>query len=84
MSRYTATDARKQFFHLLDAAERGEEVVLERHGVRFKLTLDVSQVDKSHKDEAAFTVEDTALLEGNWTWVSDEHGQLQFSVPDDT
>ena len=81
MARYTATDARKQFFHLLDAAERGEDVVLERHGVRFKLVLDTAEQPEAV--ESSLIVADEAVLSGNWTWTSDEEGQLQFKSQDD-
>ncbi len=37
MKRYTAAKARQQFSLLLDAAERGEPVIVERRGVRFRI-----------------------------------------------
>jgi len=37
MKRYTTAQARKQFAELLDAAERGQDVVIERRGVLFVL-----------------------------------------------
>ena len=80
MARYTATDARRHFFQLLDAAERGENVVLERHGVRFKLVLEAS---KAVELPSSLVVDDPEVLQGDWTWTSDEKGQLQFKARDE-
>ena len=76
MARYTASDARRQFFHLLDAAEKGEEVVLERHGVRFRLVLDGLPADES--STSPLIIKDEEVLSGNWTWGTDEEGHLEF------
>lgn len=84
MLRTTASQARKDLFRLLDAVERGEEVVLERKGVRFRLSRDEgSGVQGSDAQEVAeprspVIIEDPTLLSGEWTWVSDEDGQLTF------
>ena len=84
MARYTATDARRHFFQLLDAAEQGEEIVLERHGVRFKLMLEESSSSKLQKKVKPLLTADEAVLEGNWTWVSDDEGNLQFNATSGT
>ncbi len=78
MARYTATDARRHFFQLLDAAERGEQVVLERHGVRFKLVLEGAEGVET--PAAVLIVNDPEVLQGDWTWTSDKQGQLQFQA----
>ena len=77
VARYTASDA----FGLLDAAERGEAVVLERHGVRFRLTLDPSTSEPVAS--SPLIIEDDDTLSGNWTWAADKRGHLQFSVRDE-
>lgn len=66
MARFTATEARRQFFQLLDRVERGESVVLERKGLRFRLILEPEVSEEAH--QAAPFVVDEALLEGEWTW----------------
>ena len=81
MARYSASDARRQFSGLLDAAERGEEVVLERHGVRFRLTLDPSTPEPA--SSSPLIIEDEDVLSGNWTWATDEQGRLKFSARDE-
>lgn len=78
MTRYTATEARRKIFRLLDAAERGEKVVVERRGVRFL----IERAEPAPRDTAPpppIAVEDEAILEGEWTWVGDENGDLGFS-----
>jgi prevent-host-death family protein len=77
MARYTATEARRQLFDLLDAAEQGQEVILERRGKRFKLILEV-QPTKPHKNPVVFM--DETLESGEWTWASDSEGQLEFKT----
>ena len=77
MARYTATDARRQLFNLLDAAEQGQEIILERRGKRFKLILE-PQKAQSNKNPMIFM--DENLESGQWTWGSDDDGQLQFKT----
>lgn len=36
MIRYAASEARRELFRLLDSVENGEEVILERKGIRFR------------------------------------------------
>jgi hypothetical protein len=80
MNRYTASEARKVFFHLLDTVEAGEDVILERHGVRFRLTLEL--VEDTIDMPKVLQVDDPDILSGNWTWVGDDTGQLQFRARD--
>lgn len=75
MARYTATDARRQLFDLLDAAEQGQEVILERRGKRFRLILEPKKI-QNHENPILFM--DEILESGEWTWSSDNQGQLGF------
>jgi hypothetical protein len=80
---YTATEARRLFFRLLDAAQRGEIVELERGGVRFVLTA----AEPAPEPSAASPIlsVDPAVLTGEWTWRADASGQLQFApTPDES
>ena len=81
MSHHSATEARRLFFRLLDAVQRGEEVTIERDGVRFRLV----RADAPSDDEvqSPFTRVDAAVLDGNWTWAADDDGQLQFRVAEE-
>jgi hypothetical protein len=76
MGRYTASEARRLLFRLLDAAERGEEVILERRGARFRIELD--HPDDVEIPDSPLVVEDPALLDGQWAWTSDEDGNLHL------
>jgi hypothetical protein len=75
MTRVTASEARQEFFRLLDAVEQGEPVIVERKGVRFRLSV-VRREPTSHASPVL--VSDPEVLSGNWTWVGDREGQLQF------
>ncbi len=77
MPRYTATDARRQLFNLLDAAEQGQEIILERRGKRFKLILE-PQKAQNNKNPVVFM--DESLELGEWTWANDSEGQLEFKI----
>jgi antitoxin (DNA-binding transcriptional repressor) of toxin-antitoxin stability system len=71
-----AVEAQKDFLRLLDAVEQGEEVVVEHGGRRFRLSLVPPATTKTVS--SPLIIEDTEVLSGNWTWVSDEEGRLQF------
>ncbi|GDX79381.1 hypothetical protein LBMAG42_11920 [Deltaproteobacteria bacterium] len=66
MLRHTATTARKHFSDLLDAAEAGEAVFVERRGRTFKLEL-IRPDAPAPAREPLFTV-DESLLEGQWNF----------------
>lgn len=76
MTRVTATAARRDLFHLLDAAERGEEVILERRGARFRLSLE--KPEAVDVPASPLVVEDPDVLEGQWTWQASAEGDLTF------
>ena len=78
MPRSSASEARRNFFALLDAAERGEDVVLERHGVRFRLVRE-DGLPQALPD-SPLIVADPSLLEQDWTWAPDASGDLQFKT----
>lgn len=69
MKRYTAAEARQQLSHLLDAAERGESVVIERRGVRFRIRAERQSGLKAmprHAQVIEFV--DPAVAAGRWSW----------------
>ena len=82
MTRTTATEARRRFFELLDAAERGEAVVLERRGVRFRISLDRA-ASAAVPRPSPLVVADPALLEGTWSWKTNSEGELTFLPGED-
>jgi hypothetical protein len=69
MKRYTAAIARQQFSHVLDAAERGEAVVIERRGVRFRVQTEERSASKRAPAPAPLIeFVDPAVATGQWTW----------------
>jgi prevent-host-death family protein len=65
--RLSAAAARQRFSDLLDAAERGENVVIERRGVRFEL---VSRRPSKGRRRQRSLIEwvDPAVESGQWSW----------------
>lgn len=61
---------------MLDAVEKGETVIVERKGTRFRLSLIEAEPESAPTPPVEIT--DPDVLSGNWTWVGDEDGQLQF------
>jgi hypothetical protein len=72
MKGFTVAEARARFSDLLDQAERGETVVIERHGVRFSLKPDVPE--RPGRSAPFFEWVDPAVLSGEWTWTSAKKG----------
>ncbi|HXG21916.1 MAG TPA: type II toxin-antitoxin system prevent-host-death family antitoxin [Methylomirabilota bacterium] len=67
MKRYTAAAARQQFSHVLDEAERGEAVIIERRGVRFRVQTEDPAMPK-HAPAPVIEFIDPAVAAGQWTW----------------
>jgi len=78
MKRYTAAQARAHFAMVLDAAEEGEDVVIERRGCRF--TVSASRSHRRRAATAAPLIEavDPAVAGGQWTWSGSGAG-LRFT-----
>ena len=65
--RLSAAAARQRFSDLLDAAERGEDVVIERRGVRFELVSRPSSKGQRRQRSIIEWV-DPAVDSGQWSW----------------
>lgn len=57
-----------RFSHLLDAAEAGDPVVIERRGVRFRLESERSSRRPTAGRRSVIEYVDPAVLQGQWTW----------------
>ncbi len=72
MKRYSVAQARSRFSHLLDAAEAGDVVVIERRGTRFRLETDRNGTRRAGRRTAPpppiIEYVDPAVMEGQWTW----------------
>lgn len=78
MKRYTMSEARQQFAELLDAAEAGQAVVIERRGVRFVVEAQRRRRLSSVRRKSIIEYMDPAVVGGEWTW-SRTPGGLHFS-----
>ena len=78
MKRYTAAQARAQLAAILDAAEKGEDVVIERRGRRFTVSVSRSGQRRSPHAVRSIEIVDSAVAEGQWTWSGSGTG-LRFS-----
>ena len=78
MKHWKVAEARARFGEILDEAERGNSVVVERRGVRFRLTAESGQA-RSRSAKPLFEFVDPSLGDGQWTWRSGSRG-LTFSA----
>lgn len=74
MKRYTAAKARAKLSSLLDAAEDGEVVAIERRGVRFTLRSEKRPQKRRTKRAPKLAAVDPMVLAGEWTWSSAGRG----------
>ena len=74
MKRYTAATARQQFSLLLDAVERGESVLIERRGVRFRLHTERQATPKRPQRAPVIEIVDPAVIAGEWKWEWEPEG----------
>lgn len=66
-------EARRHFADLLDAAERGERVVIERRGVQFELEVRRRAAAPARRASLVEAM-DPAVEQGRWTWQTDGDG----------
>lgn len=77
MKRYTAAQARARLSHILDTAEAGDAVVIERRGMRFTLQADRVR-RRTVRRASIIQFADPAVTEGRWTWTWGPKG-LRFA-----
>jgi prevent-host-death family protein len=68
MSYLKVAEARARFGEILDEAEKGGAVVIERRGVRFRLVAEAERPRAAVKHAALFDFVDPAVMAGQWTW----------------
>ena len=68
MKRYTSSQVRERLADVLDAAERGEEVVVERRGVRYSIRAEESVRPARRLRTPMIEIVDPAVARGEWTW----------------
>jgi len=69
MRRYTSSQLRSRLAEILDAAERGERVVVERRGTRFTIRPEhPAAAPPRHRRPSLIAWMDPAIEAGGWTW----------------
>ncbi|MGE3841471.1 MAG: type II toxin-antitoxin system Phd/YefM family antitoxin [Vicinamibacterales bacterium] len=67
MKKFMVREARAALTDLLDAAERGDSVVIERRGVLFTLSAARPEKPRPRRAPRIARVADS-VLSGEWTW----------------
>ena len=67
MKHMKVAEARARFGEILDEAEKGAPVVIERRGVRFRLVAEPARPPAASK-KAVFDYVDPAVVTGQWSW----------------
>lgn len=68
MKKYGVAIARARLAEALDYADRGVPVVIERRGVRYRLSVDRSTARPKARQKPYLTIVDAAVERGEWTW----------------
>lgn len=66
-------EARARFGEILDEAEKGNPVVIERRGVLFRVVAE-APARTAGSDEPWFEFVDPAVADGQWTWKTKRDG----------
>lgn len=65
-------EARARFGEILDEAEKGMPVLIERRGVRFRLVAEKGP--PSNASKPVFDFVDAGVMTGQWTWKAGAKG----------
>ena len=68
MKRYTVAQVRERLAAALDEAEQGVPVIIERKGIRYRLSLDTPKAARRGRREPRIRPLDPAVEKGTWTW----------------
>jgi hypothetical protein len=67
MKMYTVATLRRRLADALDETERGVPVIIERRGVRYRLSVETAR-PRRRVPQSIIEVVDPAVAEGQWTW----------------
>ena len=73
MKYLKVAEARARFGEILDQAENGAAVVIERRGVRFRLGAETGSRPAAAKP-VLFEFVDPGVMSGQWTWKAGPDG----------
>lgn len=74
MGNMKVAEARARFGEILDDAEQGVPVIIERRGVRFRLVAEPPAARPRVAKTAVFEYLDPAVRAGQWTWSPGREG----------
>jgi hypothetical protein len=66
--RYTVAAVRERLAEALDEAEQGIPVIIERRGVRYRLSVEKPAKRPAAKQASKIEVLDEAVSSGEWSW----------------
>jgi len=72
MKPMKVAEARARFGEILDEAEKGTDVVIERRGVRYRVVAERARSAPAAAD--LFESVDADVLSGQWTWKAAKAG----------
>ena len=78
MKHLKVAEARARFGEILDEAEKGHPVFIERRGVRFRLVAEAGAKPAAARPPLIAAV-DPAVMTGQWSWVTGRRG-LSFAA----
>jgi hypothetical protein len=76
--RFLVAEARARFGELLDEADQGETVIIERWGVQYTLKAQTMVAQPTTRGKRLFEWIDPAVMSGQWTWTPTKKG-LRFT-----
>ena len=79
MKHLKVAEARARFGEVLDEAEKGAPVFIERRGVRFRVSAEPPRAGAASR-AVLFDFVDPAVMAGQWTWATGARG-LRFATP---
>lgn len=68
MKRYGASIARERLADILDAADAGERVIIERRGVEYTIAARKPRGGARTARRSLIASADPAIMKGQWTW----------------
>jgi len=75
MKRYPVAVARERLADILDAADAGQRVVIERRGVRYVIEAEKRRRPVTRRRQPALIkVLDATIRSGEWTWTWQDDG----------
>jgi hypothetical protein len=67
VKRYTVSGVRERLAEALDEADRGVPVIIERKGVRYRLSVEKPALARKRR-RPRIEILDPAVEQGQWTW----------------